>query len=44
MGKLPARGELAPDFELPDSTGAQRRLSDLVKENPLVMVFYRGYW
>src|SRR3954447_11481624 len=25
---MPAEGELAPDFELPDDTGAQRRLSD----------------
>jgi peroxiredoxin len=37
-------GEIAPDFELPDSTVAPQRLSDLCKLNPLVLVFYRGHW
>lgn len=36
--------ELASDFELPDSTGGMRRLSDLVSEGPLVLLFYRGGW
>jgi peroxiredoxin len=44
MGTLPVPGELAPDFELPDSTGAQRRLHDLVEDGPLVLIFYRGHW
>jgi len=38
------RGEIAPDFELPDSTGAPQRLSDLCAPSPLVLVFYRGHW
>ena len=44
MGKPPAPGELAPDFELPDSTATPRRLSNLVTSGPLVLLFYRGYW
>ncbi|MBV8831447.1 MAG: redoxin domain-containing protein [Acidobacteriaceae bacterium] len=43
MHKMPAPGEFAPDFELSDSTGAQRRLSELV-EGALVLLFYRGDW
>jgi len=44
MPKVPSRGETAPDFELPDSTGTARRLSDLAKDRPLVLLFYRGWW
>lgn len=40
----PQPGEIAPDFELPDSTGAPQRLSELCAANPLVLVFYRGHW
>lgn len=36
--------ETAPDFTLPDATGAPRRLVDLCAERPLVLVFYRGHW
>jgi peroxiredoxin len=42
--KTPARGQIAPAFELPDSTRQPRRLSDLVAERTLVLLFYRGYW
>jgi peroxiredoxin Q/BCP len=44
MGKMPAAGEVAPEFQLPDSTGAPRRLSELVSQAPLVLLFYRGDW
>jgi peroxiredoxin len=44
MGKLPITGTVAPDFELPDSTGALRRLSELAASGPLVLLFYRGHW
>jgi peroxiredoxin len=44
MGKLPAPGELAPDFELFDSTGTGHRLSESVAETSLVVLFFRGYW
>jgi peroxiredoxin len=35
---------MAPDFELADSTGMTRRLSDLASDGLLVLVFYRGWW
>lgn len=37
-------GEKAPDFELPDPTGTQVRLSELLKNGPVVINFYRGQW
>jgi peroxiredoxin len=41
---MPAAGDVAPDFELPDSTGKLRRLSELLSQGTLVVVFYRGDW
>lgn len=43
-GKMPVVGDVAPEFELPDSTGVPRRLSELVSHGPLVLLFYRGDW
>lgn len=43
-GKMPAVGDIAPEFELPDSTGAPRRLSEFVSHGRLVLLFYRGDW
>jgi peroxiredoxin len=40
----PEVGEIAPDFEISDTTGARRRLSELVAQRPLVLIFYRGHW
>ena len=37
-------GDTAPDFELPDATGQTVRLSDLLKQGPVVINFYRGEW
>ena len=37
-------GQPAPDFALPDATGRPVRLSDFRGRNPVVLVFYRGYW
>lgn len=37
-------GETAPNFELADSTGVQRWLSDLCASSPMVLLFYRGHW
>ncbi|MEL6129343.1 MAG: peroxiredoxin-like family protein [Cyanobacteria bacterium J06628_4] len=34
----------APDFELPDATGKLVRLSELLKQGPVVINFYRGEW
>jgi peroxiredoxin Q/BCP len=33
-------GEKAPDFELADETGTQRKLGDLVANGPVVLFFY----
>ena len=44
MATVPAAGEIAPEFELPDSTRAARRLTDLVSSGGLVLLFYRGDW
>jgi peroxiredoxin len=43
-GHRPTAGELAPDFALPDSTGAPRSLGALVAERPRILLFYRGHW
>lgn len=42
--RVPAVGSKALDFELPDSAGVSRRLSEIVAARPVVLVFYRGHW
>ncbi len=37
-------GEKAPDFNLPDAFGRKVKLYDLLKQGPVVLVFYRGAW
>jgi peroxiredoxin len=37
-------GETAPDFSLTDSRGKHVALSSLLKQGPVVLVFYRGAW
>jgi cytochrome oxidase Cu insertion factor (SCO1/SenC/PrrC family) len=37
-------GEPAPDFTLPDATGAAVSLASFRERTPVVLVFYRGYW
>jgi peroxiredoxin len=44
MTKFPIAGELAQEFELPDSTRVLRRLSELISPSRLVLLFYRGNW
>jgi peroxiredoxin len=44
LAMTPQAGEIAPDFELPDSTGTLRRLAELAAFGPLVLLFYRGHW
>ncbi len=33
-------GDIAPDFTLPDQTGTDRTLSDLLSDGPVVLFFY----
>jgi peroxiredoxin len=37
-------GEPAPDFVLPNANGREVRLTDLLAQGPVVLVFYRGAW
>lgn len=37
-------GDRAPDFTLPDATGATVSLRDRLKAGPVVLKFYRGGW
>ena len=37
-------GDTAPDFSLPNATGKEVRLYDLLKEGAVVLSFYRGTW
>ena len=41
---IPDVSDRAPDFTLPDSTGAPRSLGSLVAAGPLVLLFFRGHW
>jgi peroxiredoxin len=42
--RTPRKGEIAPDFELPDTKGVMRRLSSIVSTRQHVLVFFRGDW
>jgi peroxiredoxin len=39
-----APGNRFPDIQLPDHSGHERQLSELVGGDPLVLNFYRGWW
>jgi cytochrome oxidase Cu insertion factor (SCO1/SenC/PrrC family) len=39
-----ATGDLAPDFTLEDQDGRAHSLSAQRGKQPVVLVFYRGYW
>jgi len=39
-----AAGDVLEDFTLPDASGSEVSLSELVTDGPLVLVFYRGGW
>jgi peroxiredoxin len=41
--KTLAIGDLAPSFEVLDSTRAPRRLEELAAI-PVILIFYRGHW
>jgi peroxiredoxin len=40
----PDVGDLAPDFELRESSGAPQTLTALVAGGARVLIFYRGHW
>ncbi|MHC4696837.1 MAG: hypothetical protein ACYTFA_08855 [Planctomycetota bacterium] len=39
-----AQMDIAPEFTLPDHTGEEVVLYDLLAEGPVMLVFYRGHW
>jgi len=39
-----APGGVFPDYELPDHTGARRKLSELQGEDPLILTLARGHY
>lgn len=44
VGRAPKVGDTIKMFELPDSSGKQVRLSDLLVRGPVVLTWYRGGW
>jgi hypothetical protein len=44
MQRVARVGQAAPDFTLPNATGAPVRLADLRARGPVVLSFYRGRW
>jgi thioredoxin-dependent peroxiredoxin len=40
LGPVVRKGDVVTDFELPDETGAPRRLSGLLANGPVVLFFY----
>ncbi|GAA1315122.1 peroxiredoxin-like family protein [Pseudonocardia xinjiangensis] len=42
--QVPAVGEAAPSFRLPNATGAEVSLDRLLADGPVVVSFYRGAW
>ena len=42
--QAPRIGEKAPEFSLPDQSGKQIALTDLLSPNGTVLIFYRGHW
>jgi peroxiredoxin len=42
--RAPKVGERAPEFTLADQRGEQVSLAELLRDGPVVLVFYRGEW
>lgn len=42
--QAPRIGAKAPEFTLPDQSGKQVALADLLSPNGVILIFYRGYW
>lgn len=43
-GDVPRPGAAFPDLRLADHAGNERRLSELVADDPCLLVFFRGWW
>jgi hypothetical protein len=39
-----AVGQRAPDFAAPSTIASNYRLSDRLRDGPVVLIFYRGHW
>jgi hypothetical protein len=39
-----AVGQVAPDFAAPSTLVSNDRLSDRLRDGPVVLIFYRGHW
>ncbi|MBW3113012.1 AhpC/TSA family protein [Bacillus sp. MCCB 382] len=37
-------GDKAPDFTLPDASGKEVKLSEILGQGPVILTFYRGGW
>ncbi len=44
LSRVPAVGNQAPDFTLPNATGQPIGLKSLLAKGPAVVSFYRGRW
>jgi len=44
LSRVPAVGNQAPDFTLPNATGQPVGLKSLLAKGPAVVSFYRGRW
>ena len=44
LEKAVKTGDAAPDFTLPNAVGEDVKLSALLEEGPVVMIWYRGEW
>lgn len=44
QARMPAVGQRAPSFELPDQDGALGSSGTLLSRGPLVVSFFRGGW
>ena len=44
LGRVLTAGDRAPEFTLPNSTGAPVDSRQLLAAGPLVVTFYRGRW
>lgn len=44
LGSMKKVGDTAPEFSLPNAAGKQVASASLLKDGPIIVVFYRGAW